>query len=154
MHDVRLGQAPLPVAAVADERRLRLAGREMPELERPGAVGLGREVGAARTALDDVAGLRDQRAGEVGDRAVELEADGMVVHGLDPGRVEERQQRGSRRLRLRIDQPLERVDDVLGGQRAAVVEAHALAQLECPDLPDPLCCQDSASHGVARSPWS
>ena len=68
-------------------------------------------------------------------RVVDLqrELDLVVVDLRDPARVEHGGERGARRRRgLLVEDLVERVDDVVGGERLAVVERDALAQLDHP----------------------
>jgi hypothetical protein len=140
-HFLRVAVDLAPVVAVAHEggAHVRLA---LAQAERAGAVGAERgRVLDALAAVDRPRGLvllapllaQDVGGGELvrqdGERRLGLDLDGVVVdlaHFLDVVDV-------ALQVGAFAGGALEREDDVVGGERRAVVELHALAQLEAPD---------------------
>ena len=145
-----------PVLLVAGERGADL-GRVALQHERPGADEGALPLRRVVVVRDDdhvvVVGRRQVR--EVAVRRGEVEGDGEVVHLDDAVRGQpaaERRQRVGRVLRVGLQ--LVGVDDVVGGQRGAVVELHALADLERPHVAGGVGRPAVASTGFSVRCWS
>ena len=121
--------AVLPVVRVLQEAAL-LARGEAVVLVRAGADGVGRVVVGGDDAVEVLAEVvRERRVGEL-----ERHADGPVVQLLHAVALDVADRGGADLRVLRIGDPLEREDDVVGGDRLAVVEGQALLQADVPDL--------------------
>ena len=104
---------------------------ESDNLVRAGSDAVGDCLGdlACREDTDVVVG---DEIGEVGTAALQVElylVVGQLLHLLDRGH-----NRLGSRLRAFLDMHVHRRDDVIGAERLAVVELHALAQVEGPDF--------------------
>src|SRR5207253_9508889 len=131
--EVRLAGAP--VVRVADVDAL-LARREALELVRAGADVRLRCADGFR-AVADGHDPGDGLPERVEDRPVRLfqgESDRALVELLHPGRVERLERRAAEEPELRIDEALERVDDVRRPESLAVVELDAAVHADRPDV--------------------
>ena len=141
---VEMRQALVPVVGVALEHQA-LAERPFGELVGAGADRMLAEIGAVFLDLFLRHDMReidrhDMQEGGVGPGQLELDRmgidDGDAFEafagaggdGLMP--LDRGEEAGAGALGLRVDDALDRVFDVVGGHLAAVVEFHALAQLE------------------------
>ncbi len=128
---VEVGETLLVVVRVLDQLRVR-AGDELDELEGSGTDGGLREI----AVLLDLFLRHDRhRAGELGHQGgkgfAHRDLDGVGGRRLDAGDVDQEIALG--RTAGRIFDPVEGVNDVVGGHFAAIVEFHAGAQFEVVD---------------------
>ena len=92
--------------------------------------------------------MREIREGA--DRAVQREADGVLIDLGDALLLQERHGSGGGRRVGGIDKALEAGDDIVGGHGAAVVELDALAEREGPDLAAFGWLPRGREHGAER----
>ena len=72
--------------------------------------------------------------GELRDTPLERDLDGLLVTLAHAGEIDQRVGDG-REVRVLVAPRLDRVDDVVDGQRTAIVEGHALTDLQGPERP-------------------
>ena len=111
-------------------------GRVGHELERAGR--LRRLLEGARLVVrrqeDRLVGRRAREIREARRRGVEMELDGQVVDRLDAARRQHALECRERlRAGVRVDEPVERRDDVVGAESLPVLELDARSKLVCPD---------------------
>ena len=127
--------SPVVRAACEYGTDVRCVARHL-EVPRPDELGLELRVVVALRDHDHVVVVRRNGVGERAVSGLEVKSDRLVVHLDDAGgRQGSREHREGVTAVLLFGLRLEAVDDVIDGHRRAVVELHALADLERPHRP-------------------
>jgi hypothetical protein len=146
---VRVGLAVAPVVLVALERAL-LARRQALELERAGADGLVRVVVDRHDAVEVLADV----LGERGVGELQRDPHRALVELLESLRVHVSDRRRADLGVLRIEDPAQREDHVVGGHRLAVVELDALLSRTVQRSARPSSGSSDSARIISRSPKS